>query len=128
MPTVLVIENNESIIILLDTILRRGGYHMTTARSSMDGLAAARSSQPDVILLEERLPIMSGEELCLQLRSDPQTAPIPIILTTTATIQNLNGYIERTGVNVVLRKPFRPDDVLKALKAALGAGKQPCEA
>jgi CheY-like chemotaxis protein len=117
MVTVLVIDSDESMLCLLDTILQRGHNHVLRARTGADGIQAAQSRQPDVILLADRLPQMNSASVCAQLKGHIRTQNIPIILTTTASVSL--DYAHQLGADHVLRKPFRLHDVEIALTTAL---------
>ncbi len=82
-PLVLMINDQEWSTRSLETILGPNGYAILRAYTGRLGLERARKAQPDMILLDESLPDMSGLELCLALRDDPSTRPgTPLIMTT----------------------------------------------
>ncbi|MAS34945.1 MAG: hypothetical protein CL610_13130 [Anaerolineaceae bacterium] len=119
MSTVLVVEANESIIILLETMLARANHQVLSARSGALGIEMAETYQPDLILIDEHLPGMAGEVVCAQLRSNPATSHIPLILSTTASVGDPLHYAQRTGADYVLPKPFRAQDLLSLLDCVL---------
>ena len=119
MKTVLVIDGDEAILMLLEMILRRSNNTVIRARTGMEGLEIAHSQRPDIIFLDDRLAHMSSEEVCLRLRNDPHTQHIPIILTSTAMIQDGGDYARRVGADAFLPKPFQTKQVEAVLSGVL---------
>ncbi len=116
MSTVLIIDSNDSILLLLQMMLTRAHYQVLSAADGNEGLEIAKLNQPGVILVDELLPVMPGAEVCQQLKNDPHTRHIPVILSTAALVQDPLGHAQRAGADAVLRKPFRAADVLALLK------------
>jgi two-component system alkaline phosphatase synthesis response regulator PhoP len=85
-----------------------GGWRVSSATSGHQGIALARSEQPDAILLDVMMPDIDGPATFERLRRDPQTCDIPVILLT-ATSQSAHprGFA-RLGVAGILTKPFDP--------------------
>ena len=81
-PTVLVIDDTATNSKLLDAVLAPSGYRVVMASTGQEGLAAAEREQPDLVLLDIRMPDMNGYEVCRRLREDPATAQLPIIMIT----------------------------------------------
>ncbi|MCP4807930.1 MAG: response regulator, partial [Proteobacteria bacterium] len=83
MPRLLIIEDEEDLLPPLVFSLKREGFDVVTASNVTDGLRLARTDPlPDLLLLDWMLPDGSGTEVCRQLRRDPVTADIPIIMVT----------------------------------------------
>ncbi len=79
MPTLLLVEDNEMNRDMLTRRLERKGYVVAIAMDGAEGLAMARSSKPDLILMDMNLPVIDGWEATRQLKTDPATASIPVI-------------------------------------------------
>jgi len=77
---ILVIEDDTAAALLLRTHLHRAGYLVTIAATGEDGLAAARSGRPDLILLDLILPGIDGRRVLQQLKDDPQLRHIPVAI------------------------------------------------
>jgi CheY-like chemotaxis protein len=71
---------------LASAVLERAGYMVLTARTGGKGVALARSAQPDVILLDLVMPEVDGFAVVEQLRGDPRTSSIPIVVLTSKTL------------------------------------------
>jgi CheY-like chemotaxis protein len=114
-PTILIIDSNASMMLMLEMMLTRVQYQVFSAADGRQGLEMARANQPGVVLVDEMLPAMPGAEVCLHLKNDPNTQHIPVILST-ASIVHHAAHSHPAGADAVLRKPFRSDDVLRLLK------------
>jgi CheY-like chemotaxis protein len=79
MATILYIEDNEDNLYMLTRRLRRRGYDVLTARDGEAGVEMAKSSLPDLILMDLVLPMMDGWEATRVLKSSPATMAIPVI-------------------------------------------------
>lgn len=89
------------------------------AGNGMEGLASAQSWQPDIILMDLRMPRMDGFEAIAALRNDPTTAEIPIIaISAWANLKNEERALA-LGANQCIVKPFDLDEVMRAINACL---------
>lgn len=79
---ILVVEDEDDVLELLRFNLAREGFSVDTSTRGEDGLRAVAQKRPDLILLDLMLPGLSGLEVCRQLKKDPKTAGIPIIMVT----------------------------------------------
>jgi CheY-like chemotaxis protein len=84
--TVLTIDDDPVALELASAVLERAGYMVLTARTGGKGVALARSAQPDVILLDLVMPEVDGFAVVEQLRGDPRTSSIPIVVLTSKTL------------------------------------------
>ena len=76
---VLIADDNEANVDILETRLTSQGYQVITARDGAEGLAAARSHHPDLILLDIMMPDIDGYEVCQRIKQDPATQGAAII-------------------------------------------------
>ena len=117
--TVLVADDDEDILQLVSFRLERAGYTVVTAADGQQALAAARRHQPDLAVLDVMMPGLNGYEVTRQLRADPATAAIPVILLT-ARVQEADvsrGF--EAGADDYLRKPFSPQELRSRVQALL---------
>ena len=82
MATILLVEDNEMNRDMLSRRLERKGYQVLVAVDGVQGVAMARSHQPDVILMDMSLPVMDGWEATRQVKALPETCTVPIIALT----------------------------------------------
>lgn len=78
-PTLLVVDDDPYLRATLEYTFRAEGFQVLVASDGAEGIAAATSSRPDIILLDLRMPRMDGRSAIAKLRADPLTALIPII-------------------------------------------------
>jgi CheY-like chemotaxis protein len=81
-PLVLIIDDDADYALLLTIYLEHAGFRVCTARSGLDGLAAATRLSPVVVTVDYRLPDLNGLEVCRQLRTSEVTREVPLILVT----------------------------------------------
>src|ERR1700722_6271098 len=116
---VLAIDDTPAVHRLLDVRLRPEGLILHHALDATQGLAKARDLRPDLILLDVDLPLVTGFEVCQQLKDDPNTAQIPIIfLTGAADVYTKVQGFDLGAVDYVL-KPFDPAELRARVRAAL---------
>jgi CheY-like chemotaxis protein len=116
LPTILVVEDDPSLAELARVILQ-GSYRVVVAETGQEGLAAARRESPAAITLDLMLPDGHGARVLDQLKADPATARIPVIVTSAYT-----GGLpakHRALAAAVLFKPFGPIELLESLRACL---------
>lgn len=104
-PTVLVIEDNVDMRYYIRTILS-SDYHVLLAKDGNIGTSKAFKLLPDIVLCDIMMPDMDGYEVCRQLKGNPSTKDIPIILLTACSLdeQRARGY--ESGAEAFMQKPF----------------------
>ena len=104
MPKILIIDDEESIRHLLDTLLTRKGYQVVLAESGKEGLELVRRERPDVVVLDLKMPGMDGFTVLKELRSfDPKK---PVIILTGARIADAEQKVRALGVTEFVEKEF----------------------
>ena len=116
--TVVLVDDAADVRMLLQVLLELDGFAVTATADGPAGLAAVRAERPDVVLLDVQLPGMDGTEVLRQLRADPPTADLPVVLLTGSPEQDTAALLG-LGATGVLRKPFDPDTVGAQLIAML---------
>ncbi len=119
MSTILLVEDDPDIRHLVAYKLTKGGFHVVEAADGLAALRAVRDELPDLVLLDVRMPRMSGIEVCRELRAGPLGPDVPIImLTARSRPQDLEqGYA--AGATEYIIKPFSPRDLQERVEAAL---------
>jgi DNA-binding response OmpR family regulator len=118
-PTVLVVEDDPTILQLLEVNFEMEGFTVLRAEDGALGLEAARESRPDVIVSDVMMPNMSGVEMVVALKADEATASIPIIL---LSAKAQGGDIRQgidAGADEYVTKPFEPLDLIDRVNALL---------
>ncbi len=119
--TVLVVDDSPTETRILSTILTKAGYQVATAANGEDGVATARRIHPDLILMDVIMPVLNGFQATRMLRSDAQTAAIPIIMVTTKDMQTDRTWGLRQGANDYLVKPVDRQLLLERIRLHLGS-------
>jgi DNA-binding response OmpR family regulator len=118
-PTVLVVEDDLTILQLLQVNFEMEGFVVLRAEDGEQGLAVARESRPDVIVSDVMMPKMSGLELVKALRADAATKGIPVVLLSA----KAQGADVRNGLDAgaddYVTKPFEPLDLIDRVNAVL---------
>lgn len=123
LTTVLIVDDDESKRHAISKILRRGGYEIREVATGAEALRAA-TERPDLIVLDVKLPDLSGFEVCRRIKSDPATATIPVLHISTTyvdlddRVQGLEG-----GADGYLTDVLEPIELLATVKALLRARK-----
>lgn len=122
--TVLVVDDDPSIVELLTLVLQDAGYHVLTAADGRSAIVEAVKGRPDVIILDIVMPGLNGWEASEHLLSHEQTASIPIIFLTARvrTEDQLRGWY--AGCFDYITKPFEVDVLLKRVKLATEAPRE----
>jgi two-component system, OmpR family, phosphate regulon response regulator PhoB len=119
MATILLVEDDSDIRYMVSYKLIKGGFDVIEAADGVAALEAAGEHPPDLVLLDLRLPLMSGIEVCRQLRGRPRTAAVPIIVLTGRTRPEEIEQAYAAGASEYVFKPFSPRDLLERVESAL---------
>jgi PAS domain S-box-containing protein len=118
--TVLYVEDNVANLNLIEQLLAyRPGWSLIPALQGHLGLELARQHRPDLILLDLHLPDLPGEEVLTQLRADPRTAAIPVVVVSADATPASLARLRAAGVDGYLTKPLQIDEFLGTADAAL---------
>ncbi len=116
---ILIIEDEFPIRYLIEHQLKEYGFSVVLAKDGPDGVREALKSRPDLIVLDAMMPGMDGFEVCLQIKSDPDTAEIPVIFLTANQAQDYRTRAFHVGADDFLTKPFKADDLVEHISAIL---------
>jgi len=119
---VLVVEDEEPIRDLLRFRLSRAGYAVVPAATGAEARAAIADARPDVIVMDWMLPDVSGLELTRELKRDPTTREIPIIMVTARAQEDDRVAGLEGGADDYVVKPFSPRELLARIKAVMRRG------
>ena len=130
---ILVVDDNHSIVRLIEALLQKDGFEVLTALDGLEGLQKAREEKPDLIILDIVMPRMDGYEVSRLLQGDPDTAAIPVLMLTVkgqvddpsldddaleaGIREQMEGY--EAGAVEFLSKPIKAKELLHRVKALL---------
>jgi DNA-binding response OmpR family regulator len=117
---ILLVEDDAPSRELYRFALQRGGHTVVTAEDGMAALRSIASALPTVIVLDMKLPRLSGRDVLRELRANPETRNIPVVIITGTDVRNL---AERAGIPV-LQKPFALTVLVAAVDAAVRRASQ----
>ena len=116
---ILFIEDEPDQIMMVKLRLEKSGFVVFSAKDGEDGIEKAVKEKPDLILLDIIMPGMDGFEVCKGLRNHSVTKHIPIIATTAAGVDNLEGECLAAGADECIRKPYEAADLLAKINSLL---------
>jgi two-component system alkaline phosphatase synthesis response regulator PhoP len=114
---VLVVDDEKSILTLLQYNLRQSGYEVITAMDGEEGRDLTLSEKPDLVVLDLMLPKMDGVEVCKQLRQQKNFTPILMLTAKDDEFDKVLGL--ELGADDYMTKPFSPREVVARVKAIL---------
>jgi DNA-binding response OmpR family regulator len=120
MALIVVMEDDAGTRMLVASVLKKEGHDVLTAGDGEQGLQMIRPSRlPDLIISDVQMPGLNGFQMLAQLRSDPETASIPVILLTSLQERAHMRIGMTTGADDYITKPFRPGELREAVAAQL---------
>ena len=116
---ILVVEDEHPVARLIQVNLEAAGYEVTVASGGEEALAALAVEMPALMVLDVVMPGLDGFEVLRQLKADPDTADLPVVMLTARTDEQsiFKGWAE--GVHCYMTKPFDPKDLLLLVERML---------
>ena len=116
---ILVVDDEPTIVRLMEFILARQGHEMQVAVNGEEALEKIRAHAPDLVLLDIMMPRIDGYEVARAIRADPATAGLPIImLSAKAQEEDIRKGVE-IGVDEYITKPFSPEHLVHVVAGYL---------
>lgn len=110
-PEILVVEDDPSLRAVIRLVLEQAGYEIAEAPNGAEALKRLAHKAPDLMLVDARMPLMSGEELIQRVRAEPAHSAIPVVLLT-----GFSELVQAKGqADAVIAKPFEKDQLLKVV-------------
>lgn len=119
MPKILVADDERDIRELIGFTLRFAGFEVVLVADGIEAIEQAPLEQPDLILLDVRMPKVTGYDVCRHLKEDPATSAIPIVF---LSAKGQEGEIQEgldSGAVEYIVKPFTPDDLTEQVREVL---------
>jgi two-component system, cell cycle response regulator DivK len=116
---ILIVEDNPPCLLLLKDVLEVHGYEILKTKKGLVAINLARDNRPDLILMDIRLPDISGLDLTRLLKQDHQTKGIPIIAVTAFAMRGDEAKALESGCDAYITKPITLDNLLRTIESFL---------
>ncbi|HTR59473.1 MAG TPA: response regulator [Casimicrobiaceae bacterium] len=116
---ILIADDEPSIVIALEFLLRRSGYEVQIARDGDEALRLVETMRPDLVLLDIMMPVKSGYEVCKELRERPESRDVKIIM---LSAKGRDAEVAKgltVGADIYVTKPFSTRDLMGRIHALL---------
>jgi DNA-binding response OmpR family regulator len=114
--TILVVDDDRTITVLLEKYLQKNGYEVTAVNEASEGLEFAMTRKPDLIILDVMMPIINGFNFCRLINAEEDSKDIPIILLTSRNkLKDIEIGLEM-GAEAYLIKPLNIEELLRTIK------------
>jgi DNA-binding response OmpR family regulator len=122
---VLIVDDEPSIVISLEFLLRREGYTVSVARDGEEGLAAIHERHPDLVILDVMMPKLDGFAVLAAVRADPRVASTRILMLTAKGREAEQKKGLQLGADAYMPKPFSTHELIANVRRLLGASADP---
>ncbi len=116
---ILVVEDHEDNRRIMRDLLTSSGYEVIEAVTGIEGVTAAETHRPDLILMDIQLPGLDGYEATRQIKANPDLEHIPIIVVTSYALSGDDVKAFEAGCNAYVSKPFSPRQLLAQIREYL---------
>jgi chemosensory pili system protein ChpA (sensor histidine kinase/response regulator) len=118
-PLIMVVDDSLTVRKVASRLLEREGYEVLTAKDGVDALELMKDVLPAVLLIDIEMPRMDGFDLTRNVRGDPRTRDIPIIIISSRTAEKHRNQAASLGVNAFFGKPFPEAELLQCIGSYL---------
>lgn len=119
MSTILVVDDSPTALKLISKALATAGHHIITASDGEEAVTKVTDAHPDLVILDVIMPHKNGYQVCRQLKNDPKTHDIKIILCTRQNQQADHLWGMHQGADAYLAKPFYEAELLATVARCL---------
>jgi pilus assembly protein CpaE len=119
MARILVIDDDSEYLEMINLLLQRAGHQVALSAEGEEGLAMALAETPDLVILDVMMPGVTGYEICRRLRSEPETACVPIIILTARGQPVDRDAALEAGADEYLSKPVTMTELVERVEALL---------
>lgn len=117
----LIVDDNERNAKLVRDVLEAEGMSTLSATTAADGLVLARERQPDLVLMDLRLPDLDGWEAARRLRAEQDTADIPVVALSATRVEDAGAWIHEECFNGYIEKPVDVEELPDEVRRYCGA-------
>lgn len=116
---ILIIDDSNTNVVLLESLLKRNGYRVISARDGREGIERLDNNIPDLIFLDLKMPGLNGFEFIQALKSKKEWESIPIIILTAVSDKESMQRINDLGIEYYLSKPLDFDKIISLARQVL---------
>ena len=116
---ILIVDDEPHMLRVTELSIKKGGYQIVIGRNGKEALELAAREKPSLIVMDVSMPEMDGLTALTQLKANPETAKIPVIMLTVRGQAMARQQAEQSGAAVYLTKPFSPSQLLAEVKRLL---------
>ncbi len=121
LPTILLVDDTKLLLEIEKSFLENSPVRVLTALNGEEALKIVSSERPDLIVLDQNMPVMNGVACCAAIRRDPDLRKIPVLMTSSAVSKEDRELFLRAGCNGFLAKPLDRQRFLSEVRAFLPA-------
>ena len=114
---ILLVDDEPDFLSVIRMRLSKAGYDVICAHHGKDALERLKLKKPDIIITDVMMPVMDGVDLFQELKNDPETKKIPIIVITVK--DKLEESFKAVGVDEFIAKPFEIDELLRKIQKCI---------
>ncbi len=120
MARILVVDDEPDIVRIVVKIMEARGHQVATARDGIEAIELIKANPPEVVILDLNLPKLDGFEVCRQIKSNPATAHVPVVMMTAAYVSVDDARIgHAVGADEYVVKPFLKDVLIHNVERLL---------
>lgn len=119
MSTVLIVEDSQSARDVMARILRLEGFEVLSAADAFEAKRALDENSPDVVLLDVMMPQMDGMDLLAELRRQPRTRDLPVIIVSALSDEDRRRQASELGADYLVKSLFTYDDLINRVNASI---------
>ena len=116
---ILIVDDEPHMLRVTELSIKRGGYQIVIGRNGKEAIELAAREKPSLIVMDVSMPEMDGLTALTQLKANPETANIPVIMLTVRGQAMARQQAEQSGAAVYLTKPFSPSQLLAEVNRLL---------
>lgn len=118
-PKILIVDDEPDVVVFMERALKAEGFDVVYAYDGISALDMVAVEKPDLVLVDIMMPMMSGYEVCEQIRANPQTQQIPLICVSSAHTPDARAQSLRVGASTLIVKPFVPAELIAQVRRYL---------
>lgn len=121
---ILIVDDDEAITMVYSTALNKAGYEVISSTTGLSGVEKAKSEKPDLVLLDQVLTDIPGNEVLRTLKSDPETKYLPVVILSNYTQnQQMKEAIQIGALDYMLKYQIDPEYLIERVRDLLKESK-----